>query len=948
MSKKRELCILDEMKRRLYLAVNDSFEEVIEDVYNELQAAHPVPEKDSELAKYEVEEILDEKCVTADGQSFYMDTFMPAASGNKKLGVIVDIQGGGFVREYRRFRRPYLRALASRGFLVFEFDYILSDDTSITRELKDICSIIEVISGRMNGYKTDPSGIFLTGDSAGAYLALYIAAMSGSDKLRKVIGCGVPPLKFTALALNCGLFYIDRCDLPGFVFSKFECSMTDEEKAFRKYIDPECDEVIGNLPPVFLSTSNGDFLNDYTLSYHEALKKAGRTSKLVYRGDRELVHPFLAIMPNLPDSIDVMDMMTVWFGEQAEEAKKNEKRLKEEQKALERINARIKSGEIIEQKAWQFIKELNSYSEERLDSVAIADGRTEYTYRSMFRKWERYAEVFSALGMTGKNGSRVLVKGTPAAETLFAVFGLNMTGASVSLGKQKGANSFRRLRAICENENITDLIITDSYLDERYLRRVLKEKDALGIRNVIVMHIPRMGEFVYPWEERECLRKYNRLRSIDGALFMDKLLKKYESYPISISEDMRDDAMITHTSGTTTGAVKPVPASDRGVNETSARLLADSRFESLKGRASTILLAELASAYALYNEVMLPLAFGGRVAIMPASDGWVTFNMDTLKAMSHYHVNVFFGGPVAMEMMMKLPVRPDLSDLEFMFLGGAYTSIDAKKRYNRYLRRCGSDARVSVGYGLTEAGGACMLSSPDREDDAIGRPFRGIKIKLYDEDKEVFCDPADGPATGVMYMCSPAVSCGRIDDNVCFELDDIDGEKYLNTYDLVRTDEDGEFFYCGRMNKFFVNNSNVRFDAGLVESAVAAQPDIESCGLVPGYDKMLRDTVPVLYVKPVKPAKDARDAVKNALKGAFITGGAIKDTNLPTECIITDTIPYNASGKVDIHQIVTGNIDGYRYRVIPLRKDGKLYDIRLDQFTMMGERGLPEELENAR
>jgi hypothetical protein len=45
---------------------------------------------------------------------------------------------------------------------------------------------------------------------------------------------------------------------------------------------------------------------------------------------------------------------------------------------------------------------------------------------------------------------------------------------------------------------------------------------------------------------------------------------------------------------------------------------------------------------------------------------------------------------------------------------------------------------------------------------------------------------------------------------------------------------------------------------------------------------------------------------------------------------------------------VTGNIDGYRYRVIPLRKDGKLYDIRLDQFTMMGERGLPEELENAR
>ena len=71
---------------------------------------------------------------------------------------------------------------------------------------------------------------------------------------------------------------------------------------------------------------------------------------------------------------------------------------------------------------------------------------------------------------------------------------------------------------------------------------------------------------------------------------------------------------------------------------------------------------------------------------------------------------------------------------------------------------------------------------------------------------------------------------------------------------------------------------------------------IESCGLAPGYDKILRDTVPVLYVKATKPAEGARDAVKNALKGAFITEGAIKDSNLPMECIITDNIPYNASG----------------------------------------------------
>ncbi len=234
--------------------------------------------------------------MTPDGQTFYMETFMPDATGSRKLPVIVDIHGGGFVREDRRYRRQYLKALASRGFLVFSFDYILSDDTSVTRELKDICSIIDVISGRLRDFRTDPERVYMTGDSAGAYLALYVAAMSRSEKLRDVIGCDGLALKFTALGLHSGMFYIDRCDLSGWVMDRFECSMSREEKEFRKYIDPECEEVITNLPPVFLSTSRGDFFNGYTLSFHEALKKAGKRTRLVYRGSSELIHSYAAAM----------------------------------------------------------------------------------------------------------------------------------------------------------------------------------------------------------------------------------------------------------------------------------------------------------------------------------------------------------------------------------------------------------------------------------------------------------------------------------------------------------------------------------------------------------------------------------------------------------------------------------------------------------------------------
>ena len=106
---------------------------------------------------------------------------------------------------------------------------------------------------------------------------------------------------------------------------------------------------------------------------------------------------------------------------------------KRERMKLEKIEERIASGEIINQKCWEYIVELNSYSAEQLDRTALIDADRKYTYRQLFRNWEYYAEVFSALGMTGQNHSRVGILGGFGAEPTIAYFALNMTGASVSL-----------------------------------------------------------------------------------------------------------------------------------------------------------------------------------------------------------------------------------------------------------------------------------------------------------------------------------------------------------------------------------------------------------------------------------------------------------------------------------------------------------------------------------
>ena len=72
-----------------------------------------------------------------------------------------------------------------------------------------------------------------------------------------------------------------------------------------------------------------------------------------------------------------------------------------------RLVNRINNGKIIEQTYSGFIRELNSFSEEKLDSQALVCGVRKLTYRQMFDEWDKFARVFSALGITRENSSRI-------------------------------------------------------------------------------------------------------------------------------------------------------------------------------------------------------------------------------------------------------------------------------------------------------------------------------------------------------------------------------------------------------------------------------------------------------------------------------------------------------------------------------------------------------------
>ena len=618
--------------------------------------------------------------------------------------------------------------------------------------------------------------------------------------------------------------------------------------------------------------------------------------------------------------------------------------------ALANIRKRYHSGELADQKCWSMIRELNSCSEERLDSIAIHDGYRKYTYRQMFRFWERYAEVFSALNITDRNRSRVGLIGVQQTETIFAFYALNMTGASVSLIYFLDLYDEKRIRGMIEREKITDLVISEVYAFPKVMKRLLRDRELLGLRNIIVLESPMGGEYAIP--PLEMVRKLNTsmFRELDGGLVMEDLLKEYEATPIAYGlSGSSEGSVIMHTTGTVSGIHKPIPMADKALNSfVISAMDAKGLYADLKNapeKMVSFLGMNMSWVYAMVDMLHTSLAFGMELVCIPFG---VT-NPRYAEVIEDYGINILFTSLAFLDTWTKTMPDIDLSRVKIVFMGGTYVSPEAKKEFNDYLRSCGSSARVINGYSLSELCGACIIAPSDRTDDAIGYPLPGFKVKIFSEDEKKFYDLSDGQHTGVLYLSSPTMSSGRLDDTVFFELEKVDGEEYFNTHDLVRVNEDGSMTCIGRSNQYFVNNAGVRFDAGLVENAVTAQPGIAACGVVPEFHKILHDNVPVLYVETSSGAGDP-GIVRNALIQVFIHDGKLADTNLPSMVVIVDSIPRNSGGKVDTKRLSSGLVEGKRFNVKHVRLNDRIGDILLipapegESATTSG--GLPEELEN--
>ena len=130
----------------------------------------------------------------------------------KLLPVLINIHGGGFLLGKKEVNRLFCADMCQRGFAVFCLEYPLVPEVNIFKIFRDLTVGINNVAGLAEDFGGDPERIYLCGDSAGAYLCVYLAAMQRNPDMAKVAKVPkiVPEVK--ALGLISGMFYIHKPD----------------------------------------------------------------------------------------------------------------------------------------------------------------------------------------------------------------------------------------------------------------------------------------------------------------------------------------------------------------------------------------------------------------------------------------------------------------------------------------------------------------------------------------------------------------------------------------------------------------------------------------------------------------------------------------------------------------------------------------------------------------
>lgn len=240
----------------------------------------------------------------------------------------------------------------------------------------------------------------------------------------------------------------------------------------------------------------------------------------------------------------------------------------------------------------------------------------------------------------------------------------------------------------------------------------------------------------------------------------------------------------------------------------------------------------------------------------------------------------------------------DLSFLKMAICGGDMLPKKLEDRVNAYFEEHNSKAKITQGYGMTEALAAVCLGISDiNKSGSIGIPLPGNNIKIINPSTR-----KTNPYNVVGEICinTKALMMGYLNNeaetNQALQIHD-DGHVWLHSGDLGYMDEDGFIFCKGRIKRMIIT-SGYNVYPSHIEEVIQSHPAVLQCTVV-GVPHPYKQEVPKAFIVlkdgylPLFVKNEIKEHCKKNLAKYMV----------PKDFVFRKKLPKTKLGKVDFKKL---------------------------------------------
>lgn len=576
-------------------------------------------------------------------------------------------------------------------------------------------------------------------------------------------------------------------------------------------------------------------------------------------------------------------MRVLWYNLREGEFVKNQ-----EDKAMPWLKYYKKEGlpESLEYPDCSMVDVLMQSAEKWPDNTAYSYYGHKVSYRNFVKKIERVAKALKNYGV--KEGDRVTICMPNTPEGITMVYAVNMVGAVCNMVHP--LSSEKELEHYIKVAESKYVLVIDAVFDKIY-----KLRDVAGLERIIVVRPSDGLGFLKKRLYKLLHVKKVKLPTNDGrvVLWEDFIANSYFYQGSFYEERGAEDLAVILYSGGTTGAPKGILLSNLNFN--ALGIMATTVIKQAKPGATVLSILPIFHGFGLGVCVHTPLCKGMGCILIPV------FSRKQFADIIRKNEPSFIAGvPTLFESLISSKMGPkDLKSVTSVICGGDALTVTLRDNVNKFLGEHGSDAKIRVGFGLTEGTAAVCLSPEDEFDDGIiGAPLpdtymKVVKIGTYQQAKV--------GEEGEICVSGPTIMMGYLDDEAetaqAIRLHE-DGKLWLHTGDVGYLGKDGLFYFTQRLKRIIVS-SGYNIYPTYLESVINSHEAVLTSTVI-GIDHTHKGQVAKAFIV-LKPGYKAGKKLEKEIRE--LLGRHVAIYALPVAYEFRDKLPTTLVGKVAFRKL---------------------------------------------